>query len=55
VLCRQPGVFAQTLAAVDGSKFKTVNTWDKHFTPIKLKKRMDHLRARLTALRLRLG
>jgi hypothetical protein len=29
------------LAAVDGSKFKAVNTRDKNFTATKLKKRME--------------
>ena len=32
VLCRQLGLFAQAVAAVDGSKFKAVNTRDKNFT-----------------------
>src|SRR5258708_3509365 len=41
VLCRQIGLFTQALAAVDGSKFKAVNTRDKNFTATKLKKRME--------------
>ena len=32
VLCREIGLFTQALAAVDGSKFKAVNTRDKNFT-----------------------
>jgi transposase len=40
VLCRRIGLFTQALAAVDGSKFKAVNTRDKNFTVAKLKKRL---------------
>jgi len=40
VLCRAIGLFTQALAAVDGSKFKAVNTRDKNFTPVKLQKRI---------------
>ena len=43
VLCRQIGLFSQALAAVDGSKFKAVNTRDKNFTPVKLKKRIEQV------------
>src|SRR5208337_3882936 len=43
VLCRQIGLFTQALAAVDGSKFKAVNTRDKNFTPTKLKKRKERV------------
>jgi transposase len=43
VLCRQIGLFTQALAAVDGSKFKAVNTRDKNFTATKLKKRMEQM------------
>ncbi len=41
VLCRQIGLFTRAVAAVDGSKFKAVNTRDKNFTPAKLQKRMQ--------------
>ncbi len=37
------GLFTQALAAVDGSKFKAVNTRDKNFTVTKLKKRMEQV------------
>ncbi len=37
------GLFTQALAAVDGSKFKAVNTRDKNFTATKLKKRMEQV------------
>ena len=43
VLCRQIGLFTQALAAVDGSKFKAVNTRDKNFTPAKLKMRIEQV------------
>lgn len=43
VLCRQIGLFTRALAAVDGSKFKAVNTRDKNFTATKLKKRMEQV------------
>jgi transposase len=43
VLCREIGLFTQALAAVDGSKFKAVNTRDKNFTPTKLKKRIEQV------------
>ena len=43
VLCRQIGLFTRALAAVDGSKFKAVNTRDKNFTPTKLRKRIEQI------------
>jgi transposase len=43
VLCRDLGLFTQALAAVDGSKFKAVNTRDKNFTPTKLRKRIEQV------------
>lgn len=43
VLCREIGLFTQAMAAVDGSKFKAVNTRDKNFTPTKLKKRIEQV------------
>ena len=43
VLCREIGLFSRALAAVDGSKFKAVNTRDKNFTPAKLKKRIEQV------------
>ena len=42
-LCRKVGLFAQAVAAIDGSKFKAVNTRDKNFTPAKLKARMEQV------------
>ena len=43
VLCREIGLFTRALAAVDGSKFKAVNTRDKNFTPTKLNKRIEQV------------
>ncbi len=43
VLCRQLGLFGSALVAIDGSKFKAVNTRDRNFTVTKLKKRMEQV------------
>src|ERR1700682_3121142 len=40
-LCRRLDLFTHAVAAIDGSKFKAVNSRDKNFTKAKLKKRMD--------------
>jgi transposase len=44
-LCRRLDLFNHAVAAIDGSKFKAVNTRDKNFTKGKLKKRMDQVEA----------
>jgi transposase len=44
-LCRKLDLFTLQVAAIDGSKFKAVNTRDKNFTLAKLKKRMDQVEA----------
>src|SRR6201987_1515977 len=44
-LCRRLELFAHAVAAIDGSKFKAVNTRDKNFTPAKLKARIDQVEA----------
>src|SRR5271154_1859355 len=44
-LCRRLELFAHAVAAIDGSKFKAVNTRDKNFTRAKLKLRMDQVEA----------
>jgi hypothetical protein len=41
-------LFTQAVAAIDGSKFKAVNTRDKNFTKAKLKSRMDQVRPALS-------
>ena len=42
-LCRQLHLFADASVAIDGSKFKAVNTRDKNFTRGKVKRRMDQI------------
>ena len=39
-LCRQIGLLAAASVAIDGSKFKAVNTRDRNFTRAKVKRRM---------------
>ena len=39
-MCRQLDLFAHALVAIDGSKFKAVNSRDKNFTEAKLKRRI---------------
>ena len=43
VLCRQLGLFGAALVAIDGSKFKAVNTRDKNFTVYKVKRRIEQV------------
>jgi len=43
MLCRRMNLFTEAIVAIDGSKFKAVNTRDKNFTKHKLKVRMEHL------------
>jgi len=45
LLCRELGLLAETLVAIDGSKFKAVNNRDRNFTSAKLKRRMKDLEA----------
>jgi transposase len=45
-LCRKLNLFSQAVVAIDGSKFKAVNTRDKNFTPAKLAKRIEQVEAR---------
>ena len=44
-LCRGLRLFVHAVTAIDGSKFKAVNTRDKNFTPAKLKARMEQVQA----------
>jgi transposase len=44
-LCRRLELFTHAVAAIDGSKFKAVNTRDKNFTPAKLKARIAQVEA----------
>jgi hypothetical protein len=43
MLCRDLKLFSQALVAIDGSKFKAVNTRDKNFTPAKVEKRQQQI------------
>ncbi len=42
-LCRQLKLFTQALVAIDGSKFKAVNSRDRNFTPGKIDKRQEQI------------
>lgn len=43
VLCRELGLFAEAVVAIDGSKFKAVNNRDRNFTSAKLQRRMAEI------------
>jgi transposase len=43
VLCRELKLFSQALVAIDGSKFKAVNSRDRNFTPGKIDKRQQQI------------
>ncbi|CAN0625047.1 transposase [Burkholderia multivorans] len=43
VLCRDLKLFSQALVAIDGSKFKAVNTRDRNFTSGKIDKRQQQI------------
>jgi hypothetical protein len=45
VLCRDLKLFSQALVAIDGSKFKAVNTRDRNFTSGKVDKRQKQIEA----------
>lgn len=45
LLCRQLDLFSEAVVAIDGSKFKAVNTRDKNFTPHKLQRRIEQIEA----------
>lgn len=47
VLCRQLDLFSDALVAIDGSKFKAVNSSDRNFTQAKLKRRMEEIEANI--------
>ena len=42
-LCRRLELFADASVAIDGSKFKAVNTRDRNFTAAKMKRRMEQI------------
>jgi transposase len=43
VLCRDLKLFSQAVVAIDGSKFKAVNSRDRNFTPGKIDKRQQQI------------
>ena len=46
-LCREFDLFSKVLVAIDGSKFKAVNSRDKNFTRHSVKRRMQRLEAHI--------
>ncbi len=42
-LCREIGLFAQSMVAIDGSKFKAVNAHDRNFTKGKVAKQINQV------------
>ena len=45
LLCREIGLIAGGTVAVDGSRFKAVNTRDKNYTPGAIRRRMEQVDA----------
>jgi transposase len=45
VLCRQLDLFSEATVAIDGSKFKAVNSRDKNFTPNQIQRRIEQIEA----------
>ena len=45
MICGQLGLFTHAVAAIDGAKFKAVNSRDRNFTRGKLKRRMEQVEA----------
>ena len=41
MICKQLNLFAESLIAIDGSRFKAVNNRDRNFTKAKVKRRID--------------
>jgi transposase len=48
VLCQQLDLFSEAVVAIDGSKFKAVNSSDRNFTGAKLKRRMEEIEANIS-------
>lgn len=48
MLCQQLDLFSDAVVAIDGSKFKAVNSSDRNFTQAKLKRRMEEIEANLS-------
>jgi len=47
LLCRELDLFGGELIAIDGSKFKAVNSKHRNFTKKKLKKALKHIDAKI--------
>jgi len=45
MICGQLSLFSHAVAAIDGAKFKAVNSRDRNFTKGKLKRRMEQVEA----------
>jgi hypothetical protein len=45
VVCGRAGLLAASTVAIDGSKFKAVNSRDRNFTQTKVAKRLEQLEA----------
>ena len=43
LLCRRLNLFTQAVVAIDGSKFKAVNSRDRNFTPTKIDRRVEQI------------
>ena len=43
VLCRQINLFSEAMVAIDGSKFKAVNSRNRNFTRAKMKRRLEEI------------
>jgi transposase len=48
VLCQQLNLFSDAVIAIDGSKFKAVNSSDRNFTDAKLKRRMEEIESNIS-------
>jgi hypothetical protein len=48
VVCLQLDLFSDAVVAIDGSKFKAVNSSDRDFTDATLKRRMEEIEAHIT-------
>ena len=48
VLCQQLDLFSDAVVAIDGSKFKAVNSSDRNLTDAKLKRRMAEIEANIS-------
>ncbi|AIB37646.1 hypothetical protein PFLUOLIPICF7_17235 [Pseudomonas simiae] len=43
VLCQPLALFGENLVSIDASKFKAVNSRDRNFTSVKLRRRMEEI------------